>query len=380
MVDEYVRSIEEYREKHHPKDDDLGDVVLGVADFLLEFAILGHEDSADVPAFLHPLVPNDDLKSLGVPYLVIDADGEACLVEPLLHETGEVEGQEIAATLAALDGATKTAEEEQAVSTYFYHRWMWIQFPLVAAANCGERYKLGSVSLAPASQHRGSASIEGKGGSTEEEAGLADQKQLALGGATVGAAKGEKRMEMPASLVKIATQPLPQLFIRKPTTARARPTGQQQQQQVQQQQHPQQVSQQQPRQDAKGLNEEVTGAMDRMASELHDDIRQYRNENDVLVQQKIMYERAIHELANELTDLERIHLGSVRVTSLSTKLDAGRLILHLRALTHIITHACTHADRSMSGRTTSWRKRRNGRRLVSVTSYLPATRTWPGCC
>ena len=60
------------------------------------------------------------------------------------------------------------------------------------------------------------------------------------------------------------------------------------------------------------MNEEVAGAMERMASELHDDIRQYRNENDVLVQQKLLYERAILDLANELTDLERIRLGSVR--------------------------------------------------------------------
>lgn len=313
MLDEYVRSIEEYREKHHPKDDELSDVVLCVADFLLEFAILGHEDSADVPAFLHPLVSNEDLKSVGVPFLTIDAGGEACLVEPLLHANrGAEEEEDIAGALSPVDGAAKAAEEGQAVSTYFYHRWMWIQFPLVAVANCGERYRLGLSGLSPVGQRRGSGFIGGKGGSIEEEAGSTEQKQLTLGGTVVGVRQEERKVEMPASLIKIATQPLQQLFICKPTTARARVTGQQ----VQQQQRPQQASQQQPsqlrrRQKGKSLNEEVAGAMEQMASELHDDIRQYRNENDVLVQQKLLYERAILDLANELTDLERIRLGSV---------------------------------------------------------------------
>jgi hypothetical protein len=312
VVDEYVRSIEEYREKHHLKDDDLGDVVLCVADFLLEFAILGHEDLADVPAFLHPLVSNEDLKSVGVPFLTIDAGGEACLVEPLVHASGGAgEEQDTAGALSPVDVAAKVAEEGHAVSTYFYHRWMWIQFPLVAVANCGERYRLGLGGLAPLGQRRGSALIDGKGGNIEEEAALTERKQLTLGGTVVGVRQEEKKVEMPASLIKIATQPLQQLFIRKPTTARARATGQQAHQQQPQQASQQQASQQPRRQEGKSLNEEITGAMERMASELHDDIRQYRNENDVLVQQKLLYERAILDLANELTDLERIRLGSV---------------------------------------------------------------------
>lgn len=333
-MDEYVRSIEEYREKHHPKDDDLGDVVLCVADFLLEFAILGHEDLADVPAFLHPLVSNEDLKSVGVPFLIIDASGEACLVEPLVHASGGAEEEEdTAGALSPVDGAAKAAEEGQAVSTYFYHRWMWIQFPLVAVANCGERYRLGLGGLAPAGQRRGSDLIEGKGGSIEEEAASTERKQLTLGGTVVGVRQEEKKVEMPASLIKIATQPLQQLFIRKPTTARARATGQQ----VQQQQQPQQASQQPRRQEGKSLNEEVAGAMERMASELHDDIRQYRNENDVLVQQKLLYERAILDLANELTDLERIRLGSVRLI-LRGFLYFSDTLTHAHAHTHFIGH------------------------------------------
>ncbi len=338
MVDEYVRSIEEYREKHHPKDDDLGDVVLRIADFLLEFAVLGHEELADVPAFLHPLVSNEDLKSVGVPFLTIDAGGEACLVEPLLHASGRVEeGQDTTSALSHEDATAKMAEEGQAVSTYFYHRWMWIQFPLVAVANCGERYRLGLGGLAVVGQHRESGLIPGESGSIDKGAHSLEQRQITLSRTVVEVRQEEKQIEMPASLIKIAMQPLQQPFIRKPTKARARLTSQQVQRQVHQQQSQrilhQQASRQPCRQEGKTLNEEVAGAMDRMASELRDDIRQYRKENDVLVQQKLLYERAILDLANELKDLERIRLGSVR--------------LHRRAhmLVYCHTHSYTHAHK-----------------------------------
>jgi hypothetical protein len=36
-----------------------GEVVLHIADFLLEFAALRHEEAADVPNFIHPMVPNE---------------------------------------------------------------------------------------------------------------------------------------------------------------------------------------------------------------------------------------------------------------------------------------------------------------------------------
>ncbi len=280
VVDEYVRSIEEYREKHHPKDEELSDVVLRVADFLLEFAFLGHEVRADVPAFLHPLVPNENLKSLGVRHLVVDDKGNARMVEPVL---GAAEGLVGESSEAGGPTSTIVPKDGPPVSIYFYRRWMWMQFPLVAIANCGERYRQGLV----ARQHRPSLVAEEKPGSSSssskipEETLAAEQKE-----------GGEKQSkgEIPASLLKVATQPLPQLFIRKPTTARTRPPVKQPQQ----------------------SHEEVAGAMEKMVSELHDDIRQYRDENDVLVQQKLLYERTLLDLANELVDLERIYEGSVR--------------------------------------------------------------------
>lgn len=36
-----------------------GEVVLHIADFLLEFATLRHEEAADVPNFIHPMIPNE---------------------------------------------------------------------------------------------------------------------------------------------------------------------------------------------------------------------------------------------------------------------------------------------------------------------------------
>eukprot|EP00952_Eustigmatos_sp_NYUAD-ZCMA_P013874 54645-Eustigmatos_ZCMA.PRE.1 len=63
---------------------------------------------------------------------------------------------------------------------------------------------------------------------------------------------------IPPSLVKIATQPLPHLPIRKPTRAR------------------------QIRREGETENEELAGAMERMAKELYLDIKQYRYEHDTM--------------------------------------------------------------------------------------------------
>ena len=56
--------------------------ILGIADFLLEFAILGHEALADVPNLIHPQVPVEDLRALGVPHLAIDEEGRSSLLYP----------------------------------------------------------------------------------------------------------------------------------------------------------------------------------------------------------------------------------------------------------------------------------------------------------
>jgi hypothetical protein len=79
LVEEYCRALDEYKERTHAKDGRVAAVISRVADFLLEFATLGHEEAADVPPFVHPRVPNEDLASLGVPFLGVDEDGRSVL-------------------------------------------------------------------------------------------------------------------------------------------------------------------------------------------------------------------------------------------------------------------------------------------------------------
>jgi hypothetical protein len=79
LVEEYCRALDEYKERTHAKDGRVAAVISRVADFLLEFATLGHEEAADVPPFVHPRVPNEDLASLGVPFLGVDEEGRSVL-------------------------------------------------------------------------------------------------------------------------------------------------------------------------------------------------------------------------------------------------------------------------------------------------------------
>ncbi|CAN0351563.1 unnamed protein product [Ectocarpus sp. 12 AP-2014] len=83
---------------------------------------------------------NKDLGSLGVPFLSVDEDGRSVLNKPLLTETKEDDKP------AGVDQPPKPNEDFPDCTTYFYHRWMWIQFPWVALANCGEKY-LNGISL-----------------------------------------------------------------------------------------------------------------------------------------------------------------------------------------------------------------------------------------
>jgi hypothetical protein len=82
IVEEYVKSLDEYRLLKHPSDESVSDIILGIADFLLEFAILGHETLADVPNLIHPQIPAEDLRALGVPHLAVDEEGRSSLLYP----------------------------------------------------------------------------------------------------------------------------------------------------------------------------------------------------------------------------------------------------------------------------------------------------------
>lgn len=67
-----------------------------------------------------------DLASLGVPFLSIDEDGRSVLNKPLLTETKEDDKP------AGVDQPPKPNEDFPDCTTYFYHRWMWIQVYLGA--------------------------------------------------------------------------------------------------------------------------------------------------------------------------------------------------------------------------------------------------------
>ena len=140
IVEEYVKSLDEYRNLKHPSDETVAGIILEIGDFLLEFATLGHEKDADVPAYVHPKVLAEDLKSIGVPYVEIDEEGRSSLVYPdILHvysnkyKTDDGPGTE----------GGKAIDDVPECTTYFFNRWMWIQFPYIALGNCDVRYTQG---------------------------------------------------------------------------------------------------------------------------------------------------------------------------------------------------------------------------------------------
>lgn len=140
IVEEYVKSLDEYIAMKHPTDEQVAEIILQIADFLIEFATNGHELNADVPALIHPPIPSEDLCSLGVPHIIEDEDvgGRSTLYVPVM-------GSKQDDGLKALgDAPLKQANEDFPIcTTYYFHRWMWIQFPLIALGNCGRKYDIG---------------------------------------------------------------------------------------------------------------------------------------------------------------------------------------------------------------------------------------------
>ena len=111
-----------------------------------------------MPQFIHPSIPNDDLASLGVPFLSRDKDGNSVLNTPFVETTGEKGA--VSGKPSAVDVPMKVNEEIPLCSTYFYHRWMWIQFPWVSLANCGERFLKGVTQRSRQEQNSSSGSTK----------------------------------------------------------------------------------------------------------------------------------------------------------------------------------------------------------------------------
>jgi len=144
VVEEYTKSIDEYRASHRGEDELINTAILKVADFFLEFAMLGHEKAADVPDYIHPEIPNSDMKSLGVPYLD-SKDGLSVLRKPMTDVLDRDEnGHIVVPHTDGNDDAPLAANDDMPVcSTYFFRRWMWIQYPYIALSNCGQKYNTG---------------------------------------------------------------------------------------------------------------------------------------------------------------------------------------------------------------------------------------------
>mmetsp|Transcript_21801 Transcript_21801/g.31736 ORF Transcript_21801/g.31736 Transcript_21801/m.31736 type:complete len:1197 (+) Transcript_21801:89-3679(+) len=139
IVEEYVKSLDEYIAAKKPTDEKVAETILQIADFLIEFATNGNELNADVPALIHPPIPSEDLCSLGVPHIVKDDEaGRSTLLVPVMG------GKQEDGLKALSDAPLKQPNEDfPECTTYYFHRWMWIQFPLIALGNCGKRYQTG---------------------------------------------------------------------------------------------------------------------------------------------------------------------------------------------------------------------------------------------
>lgn len=146
IVEEYTKSLDEYRTLRHPTEEFVANIILKVGEFLIDFATLGHEAAADVPYSIHPAIPSEDLKSIGVPHITIDKEGRTFLWYPTVYsDLGVSSTEEQKSDMGPADdipsrSATKAVEDIPMRTAYFFNRWMWIQYPYVALGNCYQRY------------------------------------------------------------------------------------------------------------------------------------------------------------------------------------------------------------------------------------------------
>lgn len=271
IVEEYVKSLDEYRNLKHPSDEAVAGIILEIADFLLEFATLRHEVDADVPALIHPRVLSEDLKSIGVPYIEIDEDGRSTLVYPeILHQYSNKNQSDDG---PGMDAPTKAIEDVPVCTTYYFYRWMWIQFPYIALGNCDSRYTAGvNQKLADM------ADITDKKKKQDDTMLRASTSQSKLGGGSVGG----KEMSQSWSAEDLK---LPQIkFNRKAARSIPRSTK-----------------------DIHGneIVKETTNKVQQRLDSLQDTIQNYREEYDFVVQMKSIVARRLQDQMDALTDLQR---------------------------------------------------------------------------
>jgi hypothetical protein len=138
IVEEYCKSLDEFTHAKHPTDQQVKEIILKIGDFLLEFAKLGYEMEADVPALVHPKVPNDDLRALGVQYIEIDEEKGTAILRVPYHKKDNGSGIDTNDTKkddSDAYGEVTAATENASITVYYYSRWMWIHFPYVSLGN-----------------------------------------------------------------------------------------------------------------------------------------------------------------------------------------------------------------------------------------------------
>lgn len=307
LVEEYVRSVDEFKFAHSPSDDELAAVILQIGDFLLEFATLSLEEAADVPKFIHPPIPNDDLASLGVPFLSIDKDGNSVLNTPvveLISKKGNISGK-----LGVVDMSIKVNEKVPRCSTYFYHRWMWIQFPWVCLANCGERFLKG---VAQRSSH------QDKTATTPSTKLLKLNQFLCMTPANT-APKMSSGSTALASTMKAAVvdHKLPQIsFVKSDNMldALARPPTETKNRTSKSRHNFAQK---------KSPQNQQRGFVDHFANklkQLRETIGSYRNELDQLRQERIAVHRRYDGICDEVNELSKMHLSTSSLEAELTRL------------------------------------------------------------
>ena len=316
IVEEYVKSLDEYRNAKHPSDEFVAGIILEIGDFLLEFATLGHEENADVPASIHPKVLPEDLRSIGVPYVDED-NGHSVLCYPyILHAFSNKQKVEDGSTMGAgadkeVDGPGKAVDELPLCTTYYFQRWMWIQYPYVALGNCNTRYINGILHVVqlkksdPDNLLRGVKEFPEKAlvrhvqeicgmepdpysdEEKEKSATMHRNKSIAKDMlSTTGSVTG-KEMLLSKSM-SAASLKLPQIkFNRK--AARSIPRIN------------------------KHLEDEAAEASNKVQQRLmalQDNIQNYREEYDFVVQKKALVNNRLQELKDQLIDLQRTALSA----------------------------------------------------------------------
>jgi hypothetical protein len=298
MVEEFVKSVDEFKDHSHPSDEEMADVVLGIADFLLEFATLGYEKMADVPALIHPEVPNEDLESLGVPVIILGKDGAYYLKHPIDPT------QLLPAAVLPMDPATDVPDSKKKeqggykeeepyedaslpqCTSCFFQRWMWIHFPWLALANCGKRYEMGIR----AKELRTT---------TENEKGLLDRTAVPL-------KKASKALERPL-LQKSSTTMSIKMLSRSLGVPSKLPI-------ISGMVLRKKVARSQPRTtSADGKRyQELGDELRKRISKVQEDIEGHRDEYDFLIQKKMALDKKLIELRTNLGELMITEEASVR--------------------------------------------------------------------